>query len=433
MKTFSDLGVGLRLTDKLAERGIREATAVQERTIPAVASGADIAFRSPTGTGKTFAYLLPIIEKIAAGTAEEGALVPAGVRGPLLVIASPTYELCAQIKAEAEFLLSAFEPKFKAALLTGDANMTRQIDKLKSDKPVAIIGTPGRIVQLERMGKLKLRAARYLVLDEADRLIADELREATAQLVSLVPSERQTIACSATLTRKARERLASFLKDDALREEVEDLTVLREKIEHWAFYSEGRKKIGTLRSLLLAAKAGKVLVFTDRGAQVGNILGQLQHKGVSATGIYGAMGKVERKKAMDDFRAGRAKVLVTSDLSARGLDIADVTHVVALDVPESPEAYAHRAGRTGRAGKTGVMVTIGDEVELPRLAALEKKLGIAVKPKALYEGRVVAPGPIDEDAVEADEVELPEQPRAPESEGAEKRRRPAARPGPRRG
>ena len=417
MKSFADIGVCRQLTEKLAERGIVEATEVQERTIPAVASGADIAFRSATGTGKTFAYLLPLLQHLACP--EEERPEPAG-KGVAILVAAPTYELCAQIKAETDFLLSTFDDAPagapKTALLTGDANIARQIDRLKSEKPLVVVGSPGRILQLARMEKLKLRAVRCLVLDEADRLISDEMRDTTRQLAAVLPEDRQTVACSATLTRKARERLEEFMKPAALREDIEDSAMLRTMIEHWAFYCETRKKISALRSFLAAAKGEKTLVFTDRGGQVGNILGQLRHHGVNATGIYGDMGKVERKKAIDDFRSGRAKVLVTSDLSARGLDIPDVTHVVALDVPDTPEAYAHRAGRTARAGKRGIMATFGDEIELPRLAALEKKLGIAVCPKDLYSGKIVSPEAVEEDATEAARAELPEHAPRPRGE-----------------
>lgn len=399
MKTFADIGVCSQLAEKLAERGIREATAVQERVIPKLLAGADIAFRSATGTGKTFAYLLPIMQAL-------DSVPERGQRGPLTVIAAPTYELCAQIKMEAEFLGAAFDLKMKTALLTGDANMTRQIDKLKSDKPEIVVGTAARIAQIARMGKLKLGAVRFLVLDEVDRLLAEELRASTSALVAALPTERITAACSATMTRKAREQVASFMREAALREELEDEEVLRTMIEHWAFFSEGRKKIAALRSFLLAAKPEKALVFTDRGGQIGNILGQLVHHGVNARGLYGDMDKVDRKKAIDDFRSGRAMVMVTSDLAARGLDISGVTHIVELDVPGSAEAYAHRAGRTARAGKRGVMATIGDEIDLPRLAALEKKLRIAVVPKELYGGKIRPVEAIDEDAVEADIPEV---------------------------
>jgi len=403
MKSFADTGVCRQLIEKLAERGIKTPTEIQEKVIPLLSAGRDLAFRSATGTGKTFAYLLPILQEISERETHRGA--------PLALICAPTYELCAQIKGEVDFLLSAFEGRFKAALLTGDANLSRQIDKLKSDKPVIVVGNPGRILQLDRMAKLRLSSIRYLVMDEADRLCADELLETTQELISKLSEERVSVACSATLPKKARERFKAFLSEDALSEEADDSEVLKNMIEHWAFFSEGRRKIGALRSFLLAAKPTKTLVFTDRGGQVGNILGQLRHHGFPATGIYGDMDKVERKKAMDDFRAGRMTILVTSDLASRGLDILDLSHVVALDVPTTGEAYAHRAGRTARAGRRGIMVTIGDEIELPQLAALEKRLGIAIQPKVLYKGKIEAPAPIEEGEAEAAVVEIEPTPR----------------------
>ena len=422
MKSFADIGVCRQSIEKLAERSILEPTEIQERVIPLLKASRDLAFRSATGTGKTFAYLLPILEDIIREP-EGGA--PRG-KGPRALVCAPTYELSAQIKAEADFLGSNLGP-IKAALLTGDANIARQIDKLKSDRPAIIVGTPGRILQLERMGKLSLTAVRWLVLDEADRLTADELLDTTTALVERLKGDRVTVACSATLPKKARERIKPFLTEDALSEDADDAGVLRSMIEHWAFYSEGRRKISSLRSFLAAAKPTKTLVFTDRGGQVSNIVSQLRHNGLSASGLYGDMDKVERKKAMDDFRAGRATVLVTSDLASRGLDIPDVSHVVELDVPASGEAYAHRAGRTARAGRKGIMATIGDEIELPQLAALEKKLGIIVYPKMLYRGEIRIPEPMDPDIDEDEATESVEtlvEYRPPRRENAARESRP---------
>jgi superfamily II DNA/RNA helicase len=389
MPDFASLGVAVPVIDRLAARSIVQPTPVQTRVIPLIAAGRDVAFRSATGTGKTLAYLLPVYAAYPGQASSS----------PYALVAAPTYELCAQIKGEWEELADG--PK--AALLTGDANMTRQIDRLKSDKPAVAIGTPGRLIQLIRMGKLKTAGLRYLVLDEADRLVAPEALDATVELVGRLPADRVTIACSATLPPKARSGFRAFLKPDASLIELDDASVLREFIEHWAVFSEGRRKIATLRSLLLAAKPEKVLVFTDRTGQVGNILGQLKHHGFAAVGLSGDLDKVARKQAIDTFRSGKATVMVTSDLSARGLDIVGISHVVALDVPQTGEAYAHRAGRTARAGKRGIMVTIGDAVEMPHLAALEKRLKIRVNPKAIYGGQIREPGPVDEDAVDVGE------------------------------
>jgi superfamily II DNA/RNA helicase len=187
--------------------------------------------------------------------------------------------------------------------------------------------------------------------------------------------------------------------------ESSDHEILRERIEHWAIFSEKRRRVQTLRSLLAALKNKsskskkhriKALVFTSKGDEAGKILSQLQYHHIPAAGLFGKMNKkpltsAERKEALDLFRDGRIEALVSTDLAARGLDVQDVTHVIALDVPQDSENYIHRCGRTGRAGKRGIMVTIGDETQMRLLASLEKKLKIKVIPKELYGGQICAP------------------------------------------
>jgi superfamily II DNA/RNA helicase len=269
--------------------------------------------------------------------------------------------------------------------------MGRQIDALRKDRPPVIIGNPGRLLQIARTGRLHLNAVEALVLDEGDRLTTNELFADTAELVSLVKGSRQTAACSATLPPKSRERLLPMMGGSPRILAGESGEVLRHAIEHWALFSEERRKIGVLRSFLAAAAPRKALIFTARPWQVGNIVSQLQYHHLAAGALHGGMDKQARKRALEDFRQDRIHVLVTSDLAARGLDISGVTHIIALDVPESGDAYIHRSGRTGRAGNRGLMVTIGDEKELRRLAKLEKKLGIVIYPKELFHGRIMAP------------------------------------------
>jgi superfamily II DNA/RNA helicase len=269
--------------------------------------------------------------------------------------------------------------------------MSRQIEVLKKEKPAIIVGNPGRLLQLSQMGKLKLNRVAALVLDEGDRLIAEELLPGTQELISRINRNRQTVACSATMAEKSRDRLLPLMGNTPLILETEEQELLRDRISHWAFFSENRRKIRTLCSFLAASRAKKVLVFTGRGGQIGNIVSQLQYHRVAAVGLYSDMDKKGRKQSLDAFRGEKAQVLVSSDLAARGLDIPGISHVVALDVPLDSEAYIHRAGRTGRAGKRGIMVTIGDAEELRRFAALEKKLGIVVYPKVLYKGSICTP------------------------------------------
>jgi superfamily II DNA/RNA helicase len=287
--------------------------------------------------------------------------------------------------------------------------MSRQIDGLRKEKPDLIIGNPGRILQIAQTGKLKLGRLEYLVLDEGDRLVSDDLAAETGELLRFIAAARNgaekarpaVISCSATLFAKSRERIAELLgpmaPPDIPAVESQDRAVLREHILHWALLSEKRKKTATLRSFLAAAKPRKALIFTARAGEVGNILSRLQYHHIAASALFGGMDKKNRKQALDDFRRDRVTVLVSSDVAARGLDIAGISHIIALDVPQDGDAYIHRAGRTGRMGKRGIMLTIGDENEMRALAKLEKKLGIVIYPKELWGGKIVAPENGDDD------------------------------------
>jgi superfamily II DNA/RNA helicase len=393
---FGELGTAPFFIRRLGERGIRTPQEIQRRAIPPLRAGENLLFRAPTGTGKTFAYLLPLLERLFAGDGE-----PEGPRrgaGPRLLICAPTYELCSQIKAEADFLLRDWSPGPgragpRAGLFIGSAALGRQIETLKKERPGVAVGNPGRLLQLERMGQLRLRGLGALVLDEGDRLVADELRGETEELVRLLPGERQSAACSATLSAKSRERLLPLLGSPCAVLEAGGEEVVRKFIEHWAFFCEGRRKITLLRSFLAAAKPKKALVFTGRGGDAGKVVSQLQYHHIPALALHGDLDKKARRAAAEAFRSGKVSILVSSDLAARGLDFPGLSHIVALDVPDNGEAYIHRAGRTGRAGKRGIMVSIGDEGEMRRLAALEKRLGITVYPKELHGGRIIAPLP----------------------------------------
>ena len=394
--------------------------------IPRLLAEESFIFRSATGTGKTFAYLLPLLERLRVLLGEDNAAGEGSGHGgsalrgkPLLLIVAPTFELCSQIKNEADFLLKA--APVQAALLIGSAAPGRQIEVLKRDRPEVIVGNPGRILALARQGKLKLRNIRFLVLDEGDRLVHDELYDETRELVSLLKSSLSDVpflgtACSATLPVKSRQRLLPLLgipepkttgkgDDEEFCTGDSGLDVLREKVEHWAFFSSEREKLSLLRSLIAAlntaggkgAKGGKsgpikALIFTGRARMVEDLAARLRHYKLSVASISGGMDKKRRKQALDAFRCGQIRLLVSSDLAARGLDINDITHVIALDVSEDRDIYLHRAGRTARAGKGGVMVSIGTEGEMRRLAALEKSLGLTVYPKELYGGRILAAG-----------------------------------------
>lgn len=409
MNTFSDLSVTPELCAALDKRGITVPTAVQNSVIPALVSGESILFQSETGTGKTFCYLLPAFMKCALDTEKES---------PKILVVAPTHELASQIKGEAASLASDSGLPITAALCIGGAPLKRQIEMLKQ-KPTLLVGGPARILELIRLKKLSTRGIRTVIMDETDRMLSPEMRDILAELLSVLSPDAQFVACSATLSNyhasilekmiPRHRNVASTAEPDGIPKTVSTPVketqkkhrlrlitlppeeVLRRNITHWAFYAEGRDKVETLRKFIIAEHPAKALVFTAIAGQVENIAAQLNFKKVPCSALYAKLDKIERKKAMDDFRSGRTTVLVTSDLAARGLDIPNVTHIIQLDVNENEDFFIHRAGRTARAGKSGINVIFGDERELRNLARVEKKLGIVIYPKVLYGGKVQTP------------------------------------------
>jgi superfamily II DNA/RNA helicase len=369
-----------------ADAGAADAGAADAGVV-AAAAPLRLLFTAPTGTGKTLAYLLPLVQRLA------GKQEPGGgprFRGPEVLVLAPTHELCSQIKSELDCVLRALDLP-PAQLLIGSVSLGRQIEGLKKNKPRAAAGNPARVLQLVRMKKLSLESLRFLVLDEGDRLMAEELYRETRELVSLAGGNSGIIACSATMNEKNRDALFGLEEGPWRIVEENGFAVLQRNIEHWAFFAEDRKKLDLLKSFLTAARPKKALVFTARGGEVGRIVSRLQYRHVAAGGIQGDMDKRARKAAIDGFRKGTTPVLVASDLACRGLDVEGISHVISLDTGDNAEAYLHRAGRTGRAGRRGIMVSIGNEEELRRLQRIEKKLKITVYPKELYGGRIMKP------------------------------------------
>lgn len=393
---FLTLGVSDNLIQKLASLSITKPTAVQKQVIPVIADGEHVVFQSETGTGKTYAYLLPLIQNIENQNKEAGES-----KAVKLIIAAPTYELASQIK---QMIQSVSE--LKAELCIGGAPISRQIELLKK-KPSVIVGNPARIIELIHLKKIKTDQVKAIVFDEADRMIVPELKDDTLGLLSLMPPSVQFVACSATINEKTKSAFAAALPDAASQKGKGEIRgkadekikmiflppedVLRKRITHWAIFAERREKISTLRQLLNAEKPEKALVFTARSDQVENIVSKLTFKKIKCTGFYSKTDKKKRKAAIDQFRNGKCNVLVTTDLAARGLNITDISHVIQMDLPETDDFFVHRAGRTARAGRTGINVLIGDEFELNKFAALEKRLKITVYPKELYAGKIQTP------------------------------------------
>jgi len=398
--TFDKIGIKQEFIDKIAQSNIKTPTAVQAQVIPDLLENESLIFQSETGTGKTLAYLLPLIQNIAEKENPRQAVK--------IVIIAPTIELASQIKAQVKIVSDV-----KTALLVGGAPLKRQMEMLK-EKPTIIIGGAARILELVHLKKLKLDAAEAIVLDEVDRLLSPELRDDTLELVTQLSSNSQLIACSATITNATAKILGETKYFDNPRADESEKKsakkiktvflppedVLRKRISHIAIFAENRDKIDTLRKIINAEHPEKTLVFTSKIDQVANIVSKLKYKNIECEGLHAKLDKVTRKSIIDRFRSGKLKMLVTSDLTSRGLDIPDITHIIQMDLPSDEDFFVHRAGRTARAGKTGTNIVIGDAYEMRKFVRLEKKLKITVYPKMLYKGQLVAPSELEENNTE---------------------------------
>lgn len=374
--SFEALGISENLTEKLSALNITAPTEIQQKTIPLLLEKKNVIFESETGTGKTFAYLLPLIQNTLLAD-DDGKII----------ILAPTYELSSQIKAAASSLA-----QFKTALFIGGVPIKRQIEQLK-EKPRVIVGNPSRILELILLKKIKPAGIKALVLDEADRLTSTEIIEETKKLVSLFPQNIQFAACSATLNARTKKTLSEFFSPLA-EVSVQNENILSKRITHYAIFAEARDKIPTLKSFLLAEKPEKALIFTSRADQVENIASKLRFKKIECESLHAKSDKQSRKAAVDRFKSGKCRFLVTSDLASRGLDIPGISHIIQMDLPSNEDFFIHRAGRTARAGKSGINVVIGDEYEMRKYAALEKRFALTVFPKMIYKGKLVSPSDI---------------------------------------
>ena len=366
---FTQLSENLR--QGLSALSISTPTPVQAEVIPRILSGENVLFESETGTGKTFAYLLPLINRLESLDDHQRVRI---------IVVAPTFELASQINSACKSITS-----HKSALMIGGAPLKRQIETLK-EKPEIIIGTAARLVELIHLKKLKVEGLLAAVFDETDRLIKKESVEDTSNFRNLLPAGTQIIACTATISKQTKIFFA-----DAKNIVLPPEDVLRKRITHWAIYAENRDKIDTLRKFLAAENPTKALIFTSRADQVENIYNKLTYKKVACAALHAKTDKQKRKAAIDRFRSGKEKILITSDLAARGLDIPEISHIIQMDFPGDEDFFIHRSGRTARAGKTGINVVIGDEWEMRHFAQLEKKLGITVYPKEIRNGKVQSP------------------------------------------
>ncbi len=367
MTTFEALGLSETLLAALRELGYDEPTPIQAQAIPAMLSGRDVIAQAQTGTGKTAAFALPIIERLQP------------LRAPQALVLAPTRELAMQV-AEAVFRYGKSR-EARVLPVYGGQPIERQLRALERGVQV-VVGTPGRIMDHMRRGTLALDAIRTVVLDEADEMLDMGFAEDIEYILQYTPPERQTALFSATLP-EAVQSLAQRYTRDPLRISVVSETLSAPRIKQVYYDVLPREKLDALCRVLDVETPASAIIFCRTRAEADQLGESLQGRGYLAEVIHGDLSQAMRDRVMKRFREGQIELLVATDVAARGLDIPDVSHVVNYDVPGDPESYVHRIGRTGRAGRAGMAITLITPRERRQLQLIERAIRIRIQPSKL--------------------------------------------------
>lgn len=374
-KKFADIGISLQLQCGLQKLNIITPTQIQQQVIPAILSDVDVIGRSETGSGKTFAYLLPLFQKIDLE-----------LRKTQVIILTPTHELASQVQKQIELLCEKSEIAIRSALIIGSASMTRQIEKLKQ-KPHIVVGSAGRILDLIQKKKISAHTVKTIVLDEGDRLLDHWNIESVKAVIKTTLKQRQLILLSATIDNETVQKAKSIMKSNVVEIAMKN-NIMPKQISHYYIVSEKREKFIILRKIIAAEKPVKAIVFLNNVENIAVTVDKLCYHGLKADGIYGRAYKTERQNALEKFRQGNINLLVSSDIGARGLDIEGVTHVINMDIPEEPVYYLHRAGRTGRKEIQGKVISIVTNYEKKWIHKYEKKWNIVIEQKQMSYGKL---------------------------------------------
>jgi superfamily II DNA/RNA helicase len=360
---FSEIGLSPELLRAVLDAGYTTPTPIQQKAIPIVAVGRDVLGCAQTGTGKTASFALPMIDKLAAGRAR--------VRMPRSLIIEPTRELATQV--EASFEVYGKHHRLATALLIGGERFADQERKLDRGVDV-LIATPGRLLDLFERGKILLSDVRILVIDEADRMLDMGFIPDVERIVGLLPKSRQTLFFSATMPAEIR-RLADAFLNDPVEIAVAPPASPAATVEQAIVVVEPRDKREALRSLIASEDVKNALIFCNRKRDVDILYRSLSRHGFETAALHGDMPQPKRTETLERFKTGEIRLLVASDVAARGLDIQGLSHVFNFDVPYHAEDYVHRIGRTGRAGRRGRAFMLAAPEDGKSVAAIEKLIG----------------------------------------------------------
>jgi superfamily II DNA/RNA helicase len=378
---FSDLGLSDELSRAVADLGYTSPTPIQEKSIPIVLMGRDILGSAQTGTGKTASFTLPMIDILASGRAK--------ARLPRSLILAPTRELAAQV-ADSFEKFSSYH-KLSMALLIGGVSFTEQNAALNKGVDV-LIATPGRLLDHFERGKVLLNDVKILVIDEADRMLDMGFIPDVERIASLLPRMRQTLFFSATLSDDIQKLGAKFVMNPKVIE-VAPPAATADTVAQHLIWTDTRKKRQILRDILRHEAVKNAVVFCNRKRDIAELIKSLTRHGFSAVALHGDMTQAARLEALQRFKDGEVPLMIASDVAARGLDIAGLSHVFNFDVPSHAEDYVHRIGRTGRAGKSGRAFTIAaSQDDIKYIGFIEKLIGKPVPQITVVDGKVVESG-----------------------------------------
>lgn len=370
---FEDLGLSDEVLAAVRDMGYETPTPVQAATIPEVLAGRDVLAAAQTGTGKTAAFLLPVMSTLAhvvpLGNARERRR--ARGRGPAMLIVTPTRELAQQIEDVCKRV--AARTRHIAVTVVGGVGYNPQRSALKAGCDI-LVATPGRLVDLIGEGTAKLSEVGVLVLDEADRMLDMGFLPDVRKIVAQTPADRQTLLFSATLDEKAVGAITDLVHDPA-RVEIAPPASTADTVDQYVVPVSSEVKNGMLIQVLKREGAQHVIVFTRTKHRADACCRRLARAGIKAAPIHGNRSQAQRERALADFRAGKVDVLVATDVLARGIDISDVRYVVNFDVPSEPTDYIHRIGRTGRAGEEGWALTFVTELDVAEFFDIEALMG----------------------------------------------------------
>ena len=393
--SFDSLGLRAELLLAVQELGYTQPTPIQSRGIPAVLEGRDLLAAAQTGTGKTAAFALPLLQKLSDAQPN-----PGGSRAPRALVLVPTRELAAQVHQS--FVDSGRHLQQRTTLIFGGVSPRPQIDTLRRGVDI-VIATPGRLLDHANERNINLREVRYLVLDEADRMLDMGFIRDIRRVLALLPPNRQNLLFSATFSEEIRS-LASGLLKNPLTIEVAQRNAPAELVEHRVHLVSQGEKRAVLSHLLKSGASPQTLVFTRTKHGANRLAEQLTHDGLQCAAIHGNKSQSARTRALEDFKEYKVQVLVATDIAARGLDITELPQVVNYELPHVPEDYVPRIGRTGRAGCAGQALSLVSDDERDRLKAIERVLGRKINvlpldrtqiPRPSGEGMARAPRHVD--------------------------------------